>query len=37
MKQKNPQVDTVHQKSFADIQEFAVATAIAPDSHRSYM
>jgi hypothetical protein len=34
---RNPQVDTVRQKSFADIQEFAVVTAVAPHSHRGYM
>jgi hypothetical protein len=34
---KNPQVDTIRQRSFADIQEFAVVTAVAPHSHRSYM
>jgi hypothetical protein len=33
----NPQVDTVHHESFADIQELAAVPAIAPHSHRCYM
>jgi hypothetical protein len=34
---KNPQVDTVHHDSFADIQKLAGVREIAPHSHRCYM
>jgi hypothetical protein len=40
MYQKNPQVeqvDIVQHESFADIQELAVVSAIAPHSNRCHM